>query len=122
VTNFKVLDTLLRNTGLQHTLPTSQLTSKDGVHFVPEGYAILTENIVTRLDSPQDSQMSARKQNSSFWRGFRSKVGAETLTSQRQSHPAQGKAASVRGHGQPRQWSGQHRWQPPISSMGEPMS
>ncbi len=74
------------------------VTAKDSMHFVPEGFRNL---IVTCLKNLRGSQQRAQKPNSFFWCGFFNSIEAEMLTSQRHVPLTHGKAASV-------WWPGQH--------------
>jgi hypothetical protein len=64
-----------------------QVTAKDGVHFIAQGYANLASRASATLRTLLASAPRTRKESTHFWRGFRSPVGAKTGTTQQQHQP-----------------------------------
>jgi hypothetical protein len=86
LTNFKVLDTCCTTTctntaTITHRLAElKQVTAKDGVHFIAQGYANMANRASATLQTLLASAPRTRKENTHFWRGFRSPIGARTGT------------------------------------------
>jgi hypothetical protein len=84
LTNFKVLDTSCTTTcigtaTLTHRLSElRQVTAKDGVHFVAQGYANMAGRASATLQTMLTSAPRTRKESTHFWRGFKSPVGARS--------------------------------------------
>jgi hypothetical protein len=109
LTNFKVLDTCCTtnctNTAtITHRLAQlKQVTAKDGVHFIAQGYANLASRASATLQTLLTSAPRTRKENIYFWRGFKSPVGARTGTLQQHQHQrgvqsnSRGNSISTRG-------------------------
>jgi hypothetical protein len=107
LTNFKVLDTCCTTT-CTNTAPVThrlaqlkQVTAKDGVHFIAQGYANMANRASATLQTLFASAPRTRKENTHFWRGFRSPVGARTGTLPQHQRGAQsissGNSISSRG-------------------------
>jgi hypothetical protein len=84
LTNFKVLDTCCTTTcigtaTLTHRLAElRQITAKDGVHFIAQGYANMANRASATLQTMLASAPRTRKESTYFWRGFKSPVGARS--------------------------------------------
>ncbi len=84
LTNFKVLDTCCTTTCISTATITHrlaelrQVTAKDGVHFIAQGYANMANRASATLQTLPASAPCTRKDSIYFWRGFRSPIGART--------------------------------------------
>jgi hypothetical protein len=100
LTNFKVLDTCCMTNctstaTITHRLAQlKQVTAKDGVHFIAQGYANLASRASATLQTLLASAPRTRKDSIHFWRGFKSPVGAKIGTMQQHQHQHQRGAQS----------------------------
>jgi hypothetical protein len=84
LTNFKVLDTCctitcINTATITHRLAElRQVTAKDGVHFIAQGYTNMANRASATLQTLLASAPRTKKESTYFWRGFRSPVGART--------------------------------------------
>jgi hypothetical protein len=99
LTNFKVLDTCCTTTCIGTATLTHRLselrkvTAKDGVHFVTQGYANMAGRASATLQTMLTSAPRTKRESTHFWRGFKSQVGARSL-SLRDTHTHQHRGAS----------------------------
>jgi hypothetical protein len=104
LTNFKVLDTCCTTNctstaTITHRLEQlKQVTAKDGVHFIAQGYANLASRASATLRTLLVSAPRTRKESTHFWRGFRSPVGAKAATAQQQMQHQRGMHGNSRGN------------------------
>jgi hypothetical protein len=84
LTNFKVLDTCCTTTCISTATTTNrlaelrQVTAKDGVHFIAQGYVNMANRASECLQTMLAAALRTRKDSIHFWRGFRSPMGARS--------------------------------------------